>query len=277
MRKNNKFTIAGISALFLVSSINLVHADVFEETKSTSGLQLTIEVGVSGENGPKIEYTGRIKINKNHLKINGKPSTPENNYGSLYLGALALPMINTGFLMEYDPYYAHMFDLDPGEMLATQKYEPEFYWPPSMDIDVRYKLNILPPLAVNYERTFPSHYAEFEVPGLGLMGSSFLPEGSVKKIDKNLFYINFDTCDLQDLPADMCGIIDIIIEGNENHVSRFEGKRIDRFNGSLKLIYEGKFVDKTASVKGTIFGETLHPYLDAIYSYHELTNVYKSK
>ena len=273
----NNFVIAGLSTLFLFSSFNFVHADVLEETKSTNGFQFTIEVGVSGDNGPKSEFTGRIKINKNNLKINGRPVTPENNYGSPYLGALALPMINTGYLMEYDPYYAYIFDLDPREMLETQKYEPEFPWPPSLDPDVRYRVNILPPLAVNYERTFPSHYAEFEIPGLGLMGSSFLPEGSVKKIDKNIFSINFDTCELQDLPADMCGIIDIIVEGNGKHISRFEGKRVDRFGPGkgVKLVYEGTFIDKTANVQGTIFGETLHPYLDAVFSYHKLSNVHK--
>jgi len=276
MRVKNKFVIAGLSAIFFVSSFKIVHAEELNETKSTTGLQLTFDVGVSGEFGPKTEYTGRIKINKNHLKIDGKPLSQDNYYNSPYFGPLALPMINTGYLMEYDPYLAYMLNLSPEEMLDEQKYEPGFFWPPSMYSDGGYRINILPPLAVNYERTFPSHYAEFEIPGLGIMTSSFLPEGSVKKVDKNLFSINFDTCELEDFYGDICGIIDVIIEGNGDHISRFEGKRTDRF-GKLKLVYEGKFIDKTASVKGTIFGETLHPYLNAVYSYHELSNVIKER
>ena len=111
---------------------------------------------------------------------------------------------------------------------------------------------------------------------LPILGSSFLSNESVKKLDKNLFSINFDTCDLEDFPGNICGLIDITLKGNGEHVSRFEGKRTDRFkfgSGFQKVKFEGKSVEKSATVEGSLFGETLQRHLPAIFSYQNLSNV----
>jgi len=258
-----------LTALLFVANSSISYADTDDDeyVTSTRGLQLSINTGaVDG-----VDMTGIIKININHVQ-------PEPSNGSPSIGQLGLPSINFGAFVEYDPYDPYYYGDSIRDLLEEQIKNPPF--PYENDIFTHLgDAQIYPPMALNYERSLAGETVFIEMPGVGIVGFDFLPEGSVKKIGKNKYSINFDSCDLMYLAGPQCGEVALTVTANGNHVSKFKGERKDKFKyGSgenartVNYKFKGKFVEKTADVEGSIFGREMHINLKAVISTHRVSN-----
>jgi len=275
MQINSKLTKCSILVLLLTFGIfTISHADNHRFVQSTKGVQITIEV--SSLDDPNM--FGKITINKNIVDKDPAIST-----------SLSLPMFNPGTLLAHNypnPYPFFDWEVTLLEAIRSQDHNPfnedRSFHPPYIILE---EPQIFPPLPINYEREIGGEYALLDIPGMGVfMNWNVLPEGSVKKLSKNKYTINFDTCEFEYAKADICGVVNFTVTANNERVSNFTGERDDKFNdmyGKKKYKIRGTFTEETADVEGSVFGIELRPNepprakLKGVISTHRLHNINK--
>ena len=222
---------------------------------------------------------GRIQVNFNDT-YTSDPAIPR---------MMSLPSVNLGNHRLWEPlspYFDPWAPTDPHYPFdTTQETAFGLFGYPDPLLGPVYaetgEAKILPPLSAPAAIYGPDAYATIELLDLGIIGETALPEGSVAKLGKHSYHVKFDTCELG-ISGDQCGLVDFTIKPDGEHVSTFNGVRKDMFKTARpesqpikKMRFSGEFVERSASVEGSVLGTPIYPEVSGTINEYKLVNTSK--
>ena len=281
MRLNNKILLNGIFALGISAGASVVSsAEALRNVASTEGVQFTFNYSAPDH----LLILGRIEVNLNKVK------NPDLAIPLL----MSMPAANLDNHRLWEPF-RHELGLEPDFSQPAMYYPFDTFNRPQetpfghfnyMDPFNFYaspgEAKNLPPLDAPLKTYFPGATVFIENLSLGIETRAILPEGSVKKVAKNRYHVNFDTCELG-IAGDQCGVIDFTIKPDWVQSSTFIGTRVDAFRPGkpdnvphVKMRYTGEFKESSASVEGSIFGTDIFPGVRSTINNYTLKNITRS-